>query len=306
MPGEDRELTLEEYKRVSDLFGERFRTAAESRIAALEARLHNLRRLGSRPFQHPFGGDARLRVVGITPDGSELVGDMLAHLLIQVLIHGARRSGPGGGQSILFVVGADALRRRHLERLDQLATQRGIRLAYMFRHVRDEATDLLGGGGAAFFMRVGNAKEASTVAEFIGREHKFVLHQLTRSSGESVTHTVGDNTSETLTDQSSETFSKHFQIRSPMSTGNSYTSGQSRSRTWGESRSVATGTSTSESPGQQRVYEFAVEPYVLQTLPETAFLFVDSVRELGPRARLGDCNPDILSLPNVSAEPFTR
>ena len=211
-PGEDNDITLEEYKRVSDLFGERFRAAAESRIAALEARLHNLRRLGGRPYHHPFGGDARLRVVGITPDGSDLVGDVLAHLLIQVLIHAARRPAPGGsGQSVLFVAGADALPRRHLERLDQLATQRGIRLAYMFRHVRDEATDLLGGGGAAFFMRVGNAKEAGAVAEFIGREHKFVLHQLTRSTGESTTHTVGDSTSETLGDQSSETFSKQFQ-----------------------------------------------------------------------------------------------
>jgi hypothetical protein len=199
------------------------------------------------------------------------------------------------------VAGADTLRRRHLERLDQLATQRGIRLAYMFRHVRDEATDLLGGGGAAFFMRVGNANEASAVAEFIGHEHKFVLHQLTRSTGESLTHTVGENTSETIGDQSSAT-----NTRGPMQTSNSYTSGRNRSRTWGESRSVATGTSTSESPGQQRVYELAVEPRLLQTLPETAFLFVDSVHDLGPRAKLGDCNPDILSLPNVSPEPFDQ
>lgn len=204
------------------------------------------------------------------------------------------------------MAGADALRRRHLERLDQLATQRGIRLAYMFRHVRDEATDLLGGGGAAFFMRVGNAKEAGAVAEFIGREHKFVLHQLTRSTGENVTHTVGENTSETIGDQASESYTKQVFTRFPTQASNSYTSGRNWSRTWGESRSVATGTSTSESPGQQRVYEFAIEPRVLQTLPETAFLFVDSVHEPGPRAKLGDCNPDILSLPNVSAEPFAQ
>jgi hypothetical protein len=174
----------------------------------------------------------------------------------------------------------------------------------MFRHLRDEVTDLLGGGGAAFFMRIGNAKEASAVAEFIGREHKFVLHQLTRSTGQNVTHTVGENTSDTTGGQTSQTRTDLFRILFPIPVSNSYTAGQNRSRTWGESRSIATGTSTSESPGQQRVYELAVEPHVLQTLPETAFLYVDSLPELGPRAKLGDCNPDILTLPNVSPEPL--
>jgi hypothetical protein len=175
---------------------------------------------------------------------------------------------------------------------------------YLFRHLRDETVDLLGSGGAVIFMRLGNAKEAMHAAEFIGREHKFVLHQLTRSTGESVTHTTTDSVTDATGTSTSTTRSDLLRTFLPIPLTDSYTSGRSGSRAWGQSRSLATGTTTGGSSGQQRVYELAVEPTTLQTLPQTAVVFVDHEARRGPRARLGDCNPDIVTLPNVSAEPF--
>lgn len=314
-PGPDGELTVEEYRRVGALFGETVRRSAEPRMVALESRLHHLRLLGRRAGWRSLGGPgAQLRVVAIGEGGSELVEDVLAHLLLQLLVHTTRRDPEFGGRPatgaagrVVMVVGADPLRRRHLERLDQLSRQRGLRLVFMFRHLRDEAVELLGGGGAAMFMRLGNAREAASAAEFIGREHRFVLHQLTRSTGESVTHTLTESVTDTIGSNTGQTRTDLLRVLLPLPVSNSYTAGKTSSRAWGSSRSRATGTSTSESPGQQRVHEFAVEPHVLQQLPETAFLFVDHAGGgRGPRATLGDCNPDIVTLPNVSAEPFPR
>jgi hypothetical protein len=300
------ELGADERRRIAGLFGETARASMEPRMVALESRLHGLRRLGHWPGGRPLtAAGPQLQVVAVDEGTSGLVSDVLTHLLLQVTIQTARnQTGRGPGDDTLVVVGGDQLRRRHLERLDHLARQRGIRLVYMFRHLRDEVVDLLGGGGAAVFMRLGNTREATLAAEFVGREHKFVLHQLTRSTGESFTDTFTESVTDTLGTSTSQTRTDLLRILFPLPVSNSYTSGRSTSRAWGESRSRAAGTTTSESPGLQRVYELAVEPTTLQTLPETAMLFVDQERRQGPRARLGDCNPDILSLPNVSAEPF--
>jgi hypothetical protein len=300
------ELDPDECRRIANLFGATARASMEPRMVALESRLHGLRRLGRRPGGRPLSAaDAQLRVVALDQSGSDLVDDVLSHLLLQVLIHAARDgNGRRPGGDALLVAGADALRRRHLERLDQLARQRGIRLVYMFRHLRDETVDLLGSGGAVIFMRLGNAREAMHAAEFIGREHKFVLHQLTRSTGESVTHTTTDSVTDTTGTSTSTTRSDLLRTFLPVPLTDSYTSGRSGSRAWGQSSSLATGTTTGASSGQQRVYELAVEPTTLQTLPQTAVVFVDHEARRGPRARLGDCNPDIVTLPNVSAEPF--
>jgi hypothetical protein len=301
----DGELSAEEYRRVANLFGETVRASLEPRMVALESRLHGLRHLGRWPGGRPLAAaEAQLRVVALDERASGPVGDLLPQLLLQVLIQTTRnQAGRGPGDDALVVAGADQLRRRHLERLDQLARRRGVRLVYLFRHLRDEVTDLLG-GGTAVFMRLGNAREAAHAAEFIGREHRFVLHQLTRSTGESSTETFTESVTDTLGTSTAQTRTDLLRFLLPLPLHNSYTSGRSDSRAWGESRSRATGTTSSESPAQQRVYEFAVEPTTLQTLPETAMLLVDQEQRQGPRVRLGDCNPDLLSLPNVSAEPF--
>lgn len=303
-PGEA--LTGDEYERINSLFGAIFRKSAEPRVCALESRLHHVRHLGQNP-DRPLGSVcAKLRVVAVTEQASDLVADFLSPLLLQLLIHGMRR-GPteASREPVLMVAGADKVRRRHLERLDQLTRRRGIRLVYLFRHLRDDPVDVLGSGGAALFMRLGNVKEATAAADFIGREHKFVLHQLTRSIGQSATETVGDSFTETIGTSESNTRTELLRwLLPPIPDSSSYTVSTTTSRAWGRSRSQAAGTTSGESLGQQRVYEYEVEPRTLQTVPDTAFLYVDREGRRGRRVTAGDCNPDILTLPNVSAEPF--
>ena len=59
-------------------------------------------------------------------------------------------------------------------------------MVMVFAHLRDDALDALGAGDAAVaFMRLADHREASHASNFIGREHKFVVSQTTRSRSES-------------------------------------------------------------------------------------------------------------------------
>jgi hypothetical protein len=69
-------------------------------------------------------------------------------------------------------------------------------------------------------------------------------------------------------------------------------SSESRSRTWQDSVSNSMSRSDSSGWTDQRVYEYAVEPTVIQGLEPTAFLMVE-VGPAGRRAVLGDCNPGL-------------
>jgi len=321
-------LTAQEYEQVSEEFGEAARRTIEPRVVTLAARLHHLAPLGSRleGARSLAAGQAQLRVVSITERGPDLTTELLTHLLMQLVIHDIRREpDSSAGQRVLLIAGADELRRAHLERLDRLGRQRGIRLVYLFRHLRDDAVKLLGSGEAVFFMRLGNKDEATQAAEFIGRAHKFTVSQFTTSVQEntsitatySISDSIGDQTSDTTGTQRSRSSGKT--LRDPLGGGNlaegnslneglstgdqdSTTTGVTTSRTWGVSHAEGGGTTTGETATWQRVHEFTVEPTNLQELYPTAFLFVDKHDPRGPR--FGDCNPAILTLPNVQDEPF--
>jgi hypothetical protein len=91
----------------------------------------------------------------------------------------------------VIIAGADEISRPHLERLSDACDRRGIPLTLLFRHMRETAAELAG-GGAAEFMRLGNHEEATAAADLIGRQHKFVLSQLTATLGGNQTHTRTD------------------------------------------------------------------------------------------------------------------
>jgi hypothetical protein len=63
-------------------------------------------------------------------------------------------------------------------------------LTLLFRHLRNDATTLIGGGATAF-MRLGNHHEAEQAASFTGRQHTFVLSSLTATHGTDQTTTQG-------------------------------------------------------------------------------------------------------------------
>ena len=267
-----------ERERISGgLFSADYVRQAHDRLRTLEAHLHPLRELGSADVGRS-PRDARLECLAL--GGEERAGDLLVDLAGQwALREGAR---------VLIVAGAERLRRRRLERLADQAERRRMRLVYLFRHLRDDAAQVLGGAGAVLFMRLGHQDDAERAARFVGHGHRFVLSRITRGHGGAETHRQDASVSE--------------------SRGRSQTVGQygittSRTRSWGMTRSLAEETNWHYAETQQRVYEYLVEPTTLQNLPDYALLVVEPGQG-APVLRVADCNPDIVSLPRVSTDPL--
>jgi len=75
------------------------------------------------------------------------------------------------------------------------------------------------------------------------------------------------------------------------------------SRNWSTARSWAESTNWSNAAASQRVYEYAVEPAVLQNLPDQALLLVTRGSG-GPVLTSVECDPTIVTLPRVSSAPL--
>ena len=213
----------------------------------------------------------------------------------------------------VIIAGADDIAAAHLERLSSACERRRVPLTLLFRHLRDTGLGLLGGGASAF-MRLGNHTEAQQAADYIGRQHTFVLSQLTATLGGSQTHTTTHTEGETVTDTINvgwntgwNTSSSHSGQGSGASHGDSHgrqrSDGRSISRTWSTALSWADGTNWSNAAASQRVYEYTVEPAVLQNLPDQALLLV--TRGSGrPILQPVECDPAIVTLPGVSLSPL--
>ena len=213
----------------------------------------------------------------------------------------------------VIVVGADDISAAHLDRLSGACERRCVPLTLLFRHLRDTGLGILGGGATAF-MRLGHHTEAQQAADYIGRQHTFVLSQLTATLGGSQTHTTTHTEGQTVTDtinvgwhtgwnRSSSSGGQGSGASSGDSRGRQRSDGRSISRTWSTALSWAEGTNWSNAAASQRVYEYAVEPTVLQNLPDQALLLV--TRGLGrPILQPVECDPAIITLPRVSTAPL--
>jgi hypothetical protein len=202
---------------------------------------------------------------------------------------------------VLVVAGADHLGAAPLEAMAKLARTRGLRLVYFFEHLRDSSQQLLGGGhSATMIMRLGHPTEAATAAEYIGRGYTFKIAQITQQHGFTDTTGGGENWGESRSE------SANWSVNASGSDALSIASNMSRqssvSQTSGTSTSWSHATSTTDGTTNQRVYEFAVEPQSIQTLPVTAFLLVEGVGQKR-RAVVADANPEIATLDRVASRP---
>ena len=146
-------------------------------------------------------------------------------------------------------------------------------------------------------MRLGHAAEAAAAAEYIGRGYSFKLSQITRQLGS--TDTVGGGDSwgtATTTGWGQQSTSSPDGGSSGTSYSESISESFQKMSNWSRAESV------SESTTHQRVYEFAVEPQTVQTLPVTAFILVEGGTQ-GRRASIADCNPAIAMLDRVAGGP---
>ncbi|MCL9761480.1 hypothetical protein [Frankia sp. AiPa1] len=240
--------------------------------------------------------------------------ELADRLVVQALLHQLRRRvlGPATSRDLVVVAGADQLGRPVLTSLARQAEIAGTRLVLLFERLADDAERVLGSQGAStIIMRLGNGKDATTAAEFIGRGHRFVLSQVTAQIGRSFT--VGDSDSVGTQDGTSDTAGTSggsartydgtrllpWLQNTSTNTGWQESVTTSRSQTWQRTVNSSLSDSTTDGETSARVYEFLVEPTTVQTLPATAFLLVNAVN--GPqRVVLGDCNPGTVLLPRVS------
>jgi hypothetical protein len=288
-------LTAQEEMLVGgDLFPAAYRQQIGPNLVRLDAFLADLARYAGHTQAAPPPAPAYYTCLAVEAGARSARGEMLTALAIQwltVQVSASRASAPA-----VIVAGADEITRPHLERLSDACERRRVPLTVMFRHLREDTLHMLGGGSAAF-MRLGNHAEAEQAASYIGREHKFVLSQFTATSGGNQSFTRSDTRGYGDSDTSSRSWQEFHLGRGSRSRG------ASTSRNWSTAQSWADGSSWSDATATQRVYEYAVEPAVLQNLPDHALLL--AVRgPAGPQVEAVECDPAIATLPGVTAHPL--
>lgn len=263
-PGDASALRPAEREHIAEeLFSDDYRRDAMASLRRIQSYLHPLRTLGSVRAAVPTAPLLRLVLSGgVRTAGSELLADLLVQWLVTRVTGGEQPAG-----SALIVVGADDLPPTRLSRLSDACERREVRLVNLFRQLREGGLRAVG-GGAAGFMRLGNPEEAAAAADAIGREHRFVVSQITRT----------------------------------LSGGTSHSEGDSWARDWTRTVQHAEQTGWSDASSRQRVYEYVVEPRSLQSLPDYALVLVEHTLQ-GPALTAVECNPEIALLPRVSTAP---
>jgi hypothetical protein len=217
--------------------------------------------------------------------------DLLDHLVLQL----AQRALDARGQlgDVLIVAGADHLGAETLQIFADHARNAHVRLVLMIDQPQGDLEKTAGTGGAVCIMKMYNHRDANMAAEFIGKGHKFVLHQVTRQVGKTLT----DGSSDSFAANTSQGTSSRQRL-----IGRGTDLSDNRGHTWTGGRNWSTADNISTSTASSRVYEFEVEPSQIMGLPETAFLLVDNSGH-GRRVILVDANPGICLFDRVSLTP---
>ena len=294
----------------SDLFPAEYRRQIEPNLVRIEAFLTALAQHTEQPGQPPVTPEppAYYTCIALEPAARSARAEVLAALAVQWLT--VQVTGSNDPAPAVVIAGADEISRAHLERLAAACERRGVPLTLLFRHLRDTGLSMLGGGAAAF-MRLGHHGEAEQAAAYIGRQHRFVLSNVTASLGGSDTQTITETEGQTVTDTihigGRAGWTGHVPRRGPGKPDGGESRRRSRSRSvarnWSTARSWAESTNWNNASASQRVYEYAVEPTVLQNLPDQALLLVTRGSG-GPVLRSVECDPAIVTLPRVSVTPL--
>ncbi len=290
-------LSDDERTRIAgDVFPETYIERAHERIRVLEAYLDQLIGSGADQSEATEMGHADLDCLMLAQGARMAVSDLATRAAVHCLITAARGGASAEVPRVIVIAGADKVPEDLLEWLWKACEQRRIQLIAMFHHLRDEPARFIGGGRTVAFMRLGNQSEAETAANFIGREYKFELSQLTEGFGGSSNETAGTQSGASESQSRHNILGLFFDI--PTSRADTF------STNWGSNQSFAESTNWHSDQARQRVYEHRVDPSELQSLPEYAMLLVKH-QVGGPRLLAVECSPDILTLPRVSMSPLT-
>ena len=241
--------------------------------------------------------------LALEPGARSARAELLTALTVQWLT--VRVTESAATVPAVIVAGADEITRAHLEALAGACERRGVPLTLLFRHLRDDATALIGGAAATAFMRLGNHHEAEQAASFIGRHHKFTVSgwTVTRGGEHSITRTSGysHGTSQTRGHTATRGWNDDGLFRQSASGGHTRSRDYGRSEEWSQSDAESEGANWSNAQNTQRVYEYAVEPAVLQNLPGNALL-LPARSTASPGILTVECDPQIITLPGASAD----
>ncbi len=285
------------------LFGEDYKTHIGANLVRLDAFLSSLAGYaGTGPPVAP--PPAWCTILAAEPAARSARSELVSALVIQWLT--VQVAASTGHVPAVVIAAADEITGQHLERLADACDRRAVPLTLLFRHLRDDAVSMIGGGATAF-MRLGNHHEAEQAASFLGRHHKFVLSGWTVTRGGDHTTTRGQ--SETWGNSQSRGFSTNRGWSdSGAFGGQSLSGGSTRSRDYSRNysytaeQSESDGMNWSDATSTERVYEYAVEPAVLQNLPDNALLL--AARPAGTSLQPVECHPAIVTLPHVSTAPL--
>lgn len=303
IPGPTPHLSASERTRIADeLFPADYLSASLAILQRLEAHLHPLQHLTSRPPRPP----ATLTIMAASNDGTSARSELIDDLILAWVTR--RIADAPETCRTLMLAAADTLPARQIERLADICHRQTVTLIVLWRHLRATAATALGSGAVAF-MRMRNVDEATRAADFIGRTHKFVLSGLTRTVGGSTSRTGSTGTSDAISRGASSSFTRGGRIAELINRAQSWTRAQGTTtgttHTVSNQTSFTSGENWGEASSTQRVYEYAIEPSVLQGLPEHAVLLVEHGQH-GPVVNALDCNPAIVCLPRVNMSPAAR
>ncbi|MEV7852760.1 hypothetical protein [Streptomyces sp. NPDC088183] len=315
-PGEDGgPLSVQEVTaltRAIDLVGQRERVQDELRYVRglMESMAKAPAQAGASADPATLWRPGRLAVLA-TDDLVERRKDLTDRIAFFQLLHQLRQRRFTAGAGMLVIAGADRLGRNALESMARQARGAGIRLMLLFEHLREDTVKIVGGSDSAtVLMRIGNGNEARDAAQFVGQGYKFLVNQLTKQVGETLTEgrgssygeQDGESTSHGSNKGGSLSRSGFLNSTSGRSWGTSKTLTTSLSHNWQDTVNTSTAKSTTQGENLSRVYEFTVEPTQLQAPPTTGMVVV----EAGPSGRrvvFADCNPGITGLPRLSTVP---
>ncbi|WP_163572225.1 hypothetical protein [Fodinicola feengrottensis] len=247
--------------------------------------------------------------------------DMTERVLSHLVLHQLRDDRGGAAPNVLVVAGADKLGAPAWSRChDRLDAWVYDFCCFSSTCGRTPESCSEKPGSVTMLMQLGNPEEARIAADFIGRDYQFSLSQITKQTGENLTHgssqSWGDSQSRSLTNslsgsdgESSTWEADSGRLFSPDSKSRSTSTdmGVSDSQTFGSSWQDAINKSLtitqSEGTTVARGYEYLVEPVVIQRLDPTAFILVNAGQE-ARRWVDGDCDPTIVGRDGVSPVPY--
>ncbi|MFD5886442.1 hypothetical protein ACFWHQ_10745 [Streptomyces sp. NPDC060334] len=316
-------LSRAERNRIADdLVGDKNKDQIRDSLLRLASFVHPLERLGA---ERNGRGPGYLTCIAMDFTMGSAGTELLADLAVQSV---TRRlaSFPEAAPSVVVALGEKGLHRQYLEQLASVCERRGAQLTVLHPHLREGSQEVIGSGTVGF-MKLGNHQEAGVAADFMGRHHSFVLHSLTNTDGTTVSTSVaktfgssvskGTTYSESVSRGSNWGNSSSSSYQSgPSSFSTSSSSGGSYNKTTGTSTSTthstnestsyttSDGQSTSLARGEQRVYEYAVEPTQLQALADFSLLVVERRPDGSVTVQAADCNPNIVLLDRVSTQPL--